>query len=146
MHHKQYFQDQGFVLWWNPFKISFSVWLIWPIQFIRYPDFYLWKVKKILLWTLFNLRYTYGSLRYGIFQAKSKPFQANSYLVVAVIRLTKRLFMRNIEEPTIIFKMDLNKLRKINIPQILNACFCKKWYYRLPLEPITKIYHSYQKC
>ena len=56
----------------------------------------------------------------------SKPFQANSYLVVAVIRLTKKLFMRNIEEPTIIFKMDLNKLRTINVPQTLNACFCKK--------------------
>ena len=56
----------------------------------------------------------------------SKPFQANSYLVVAVIRFTKKLFMRNIEEPTIIFKMDLNKSRTINIPQILNACFCKK--------------------
>ena len=56
----------------------------------------------------------------------SKPFQANTYLVVAVIRLTKKLFMRNIEEPTIILKMDLNKLRTINVSQTLNACFCKK--------------------
>ena len=56
----------------------------------------------------------------------SKPFQANFYVVVLVIRLTKKLFMRNIEEPTIIFKMDLNKLRTINISQTLNACFCKK--------------------
>ena len=56
----------------------------------------------------------------------SKPFQANFYLVAIVIRLTKKLFMRNIEEPTIIFKMDLNKLRTINISQTLNACFCKK--------------------
>ena len=56
----------------------------------------------------------------------SKPFQANFYLVVLVIRLTKKLIMRNIEEPTIIFKMDLNKLRTINISQTLNACFCKK--------------------
>ena len=56
----------------------------------------------------------------------SKPFQANTYLVVAVIRLTKKLFMRNIEEPTIILKMDLNKLRTINVSQTLNACLCKK--------------------
>ena len=56
----------------------------------------------------------------------SKPFQANFYLVALVIRLTKKLFMRNIEEPTIIFKMDLNKLRTINISHTLNACFCKK--------------------
>ena len=56
----------------------------------------------------------------------SKPFQANFYLVVAVIRLTKKLFMRNIEKPTIIFKMDLNKLRTVNISQTLNTCFCKK--------------------
>ena len=56
----------------------------------------------------------------------SKPFQVNTYLVVAVIRLTKKLFMRNIEEPTIILKMDLNKLRTINVSQTLNACFCKK--------------------
>ena len=56
----------------------------------------------------------------------SKPFQANSYLVVAVIRLTKKLFTRNIEEPTIIFKIDLNNLRAFNISQTLNACFCKK--------------------
>ena len=56
----------------------------------------------------------------------STPFQANTYLVVAVIRLTKKLFMRNIEELTIILKMDLNKLRAINVSQTLNACFCKK--------------------
>ena len=56
----------------------------------------------------------------------SKPFQANFYVVVLVIRLTKKLFMINIEQPTIIFKMDLNKLRTINISQTLNACFCKK--------------------
>ena len=30
------------------------------------------------------------------------------------------------KELTIILKMDLNKLRTINVSQTLNACFCKK--------------------
>ena len=30
------------------------------------------------------------------------------------------------KELTIILKMDLNKLRTINVSETLNACFCKK--------------------